>query len=125
MKQAKSAGLAWLFAVTIFLSAFLLFQVQPIIGKFILPWFGFTPGTWTTALMFFQLSLLGGYVYAHLVVSYLAWRQQAVYTSVCPNPLLPRRTHLVGYPLDSLQCLYAQSVSLPWNLSRFGKILHY
>lgn len=78
MKQARPAGLAWLFAVTIFLSAFLLFQVQPMIGKFILPWFGSTPGTWATALMFFQLSLLGGYVYAHLVVSYLRWRQQAI-----------------------------------------------
>ncbi|MFT7471348.1 MAG: hypothetical protein ACI8XU_001244 [Kiritimatiellia bacterium] len=78
VKQARPAGLAWLFAVTIFLSAFLLFQVQPMIGKFILPWFGSTPGTWTTALMFFQLSLLGGYVYAHLLVSHLGWRQQAI-----------------------------------------------
>jgi hypothetical protein len=78
VKQARPAGLAWLFAVTIYLSAFLLFQVQPMIGKFILPWFGSTPGTWATALMFFQLSLLGGYVYAHLVVSYLRWRQQAI-----------------------------------------------
>jgi len=78
LKQARPAGLVWLFAVTIFLSAFLLFQVQPMIGKFILPWFGSTPGVWTTALMFFQLCLLGGYVYAHLVVSHLGWREQAI-----------------------------------------------
>ncbi|MBT3529800.1 MAG: fused MFS/spermidine synthase [Gammaproteobacteria bacterium] len=78
MKQARPAGLAWLFSVTIFLSAFLLFQVQPMIGKFILPWFGSTPGMWTTALMFFQLSLLGGYVYAHLLVSRVGWRRQAI-----------------------------------------------
>ena len=78
LKNAQHAGLIWLFAATIFLSAFLLFQVQPMIGKFILPWFGSTPGTWTTALMFFQLSLLGGYVYAHLVVSRLSWRAQAI-----------------------------------------------
>ena len=54
-----------LYALTIFLSAFLLFQVQPLIGKHILPWFGGTPAVWTTCLLFFQLILLGGYAYAH------------------------------------------------------------
>lgn len=67
-----------LFAATIFLSAFLLFQVQPMVGKYILPWFGSTPGVWTTALLFFQLMLLAGYAYAHFVVSRLTWRRQAV-----------------------------------------------
>src|SRR5687768_8630672 len=57
-----------LFAATVFLSAFLLFQVQPLIGRFILPWFGGTPGVWTVCLLFFQLMLLAGYSYAHLVV---------------------------------------------------------
>ena len=55
------------YAITIFLSAFLLFQVQPIIGKFILPWFGGSPAVWTTCMLFFQVFLLGGYAYAHLV----------------------------------------------------------
>ena len=64
-----------LFAVTIFLSAFLLFQVQPMISKYILPWFGSTPGVWATALLFFQLTLLAGYTYAHLLVSFLHWRR--------------------------------------------------
>ncbi|HIL24942.1 MAG TPA: hypothetical protein EYG19_06035, partial [Verrucomicrobia bacterium] len=54
-----------LFAVTIFWGAFLLFLVQPLIGKYILPWFGGTPGVWTTCLLFFQCHLLGGYAYAH------------------------------------------------------------
>ncbi len=67
-----------LFAATTFLSAFLLFQVQPMVGKYILPWFGSTPGVWTTALLFFQLMLLAGYAYAHFVVSRLTWRRQAV-----------------------------------------------
>lgn len=67
-----------LLAVTVFLSAFLLFQVQPIIGKFILPWFGSTPGVWATALLFFQLMLLGGYAYAHFIASRLTWRRQAL-----------------------------------------------
>ncbi|MDI1312220.1 fused MFS/spermidine synthase [Prosthecobacter sp.] len=47
------------------LSAFLLFQVQPIISKFILPWFGGSPGVWTTCMLFFQVVLFGGYAYAH------------------------------------------------------------
>ncbi|MDP6034754.1 MAG: WD40 repeat domain-containing protein, partial [Verrucomicrobiota bacterium] len=66
----------WLFGVTIFLGAFLLFQVQPVIGKYILPWFGGTPGVWTTCLLFFQCLLLGGYAYAHWL-SQLAPRRQA------------------------------------------------
>lgn len=52
-------------ALTIFTGALLLFQVQPIIGKYILPWFGGGPGVWTTCLLFFQVLLLGGYAYAH------------------------------------------------------------
>lgn len=55
-----------LFAVTIFLSAFLLFAVQPIVGKIILPWFGGSAAVWTTCVLFFQLLLLAGYVYADL-----------------------------------------------------------
>ncbi len=51
-------------AVTIFLSAFLLFSVEPMIGKAILPWFGGAPAVWTTCLLFFQTVLLGGYFYA-------------------------------------------------------------
>ena len=67
-----------LFAATVLVSAFLLFQVQPMIGKYILPWFGATPGVWATSLLFFQLMLLGGYAYAHFVVSRLTWRRQAI-----------------------------------------------
>jgi len=53
--------------VTSFLSAFLLFQVQLIVGKYILPWFGGSAAVWTTSLLVFQVLLLGGYVYSHLV----------------------------------------------------------
>jgi hypothetical protein len=55
------------YAVTIFLSAFLLFQVQPLIAKIILPWFGGSAAVWSAAMMFFQLSLLAGYAYAHIL----------------------------------------------------------
>lgn len=64
------------FALTVFLSAFLLFLVQPVLGKYILPWFGSTPGVWTTCLLFFQTMLLGGYAYAHLIVRRLSPRWQ-------------------------------------------------
>ncbi|MBA4150654.1 MAG: hypothetical protein H0X66_21280 [Verrucomicrobia bacterium] len=55
------------YALTIFLSAFLLFLVQLIIGKRILPWFGGAPAVWTTCMLFFQLLLLAGYAYAHFL----------------------------------------------------------
>ncbi|NLC71203.1 MAG: fused MFS/spermidine synthase [Desulfuromonadaceae bacterium] len=53
------------FALTIFLSAFLLFSVQPLMGRYLLPWFGGAPAVWTACMLFFQIFLLGGYSYAH------------------------------------------------------------
>lgn len=70
-----------LFAVTIFLSAFLLFEVQPIVGKIILPWFGGSAAVWTTCILFFQLLLLAGYLYADLT-SRLAPRLQGLLHAV-------------------------------------------
>jgi hypothetical protein len=66
-----------LFASTILLSAFLLFLVQPIIAKQILPWFGGSSAVWITCMVFFQVVLLAGYTYAHLVTRHLAPRTQA------------------------------------------------
>src|ERR1044071_8225643 len=57
-----------LYAATIFLSAFLLFQAQPLIAKIILPWFGGSAAAWAAALLFFQLSLLAGYAYARALI---------------------------------------------------------
>jgi len=56
------------FAFCIFLSAFLLFQVQPIISKTLLPWFGGTPAVWSTAMFFFEILLTGGYAYANWLI---------------------------------------------------------
>ena len=67
-----------LFASTIFASAFLLFLVQPIIAKQILPWFGGSAAVWTTCLVFFQAALLAGYAYADVVVRRVAPRGQAL-----------------------------------------------
>ena len=66
------------YALTIFTGAFLLFQVQPLMGKYILPWFGGGPGVWTTCLLFFQVLLLGGYTYAHFTARVLKARTQAI-----------------------------------------------
>ncbi len=66
------------FAFTIFVSAFLLFQVQPLLGRYILPWFGGTPAVWTTCLLFFQAALFAGYAYAHLLTTYLKPRSQVL-----------------------------------------------
>jgi len=64
------------FAGATFASAFLLFQVQPLIGKFILPWFGGSPAVWTTCMLFFQVVLFLGYAYAHATCRWLSPRGQ-------------------------------------------------
>lgn len=66
-----------LFTITLILSAFLLFSVQPLFGKLVLPLLGGSPGVWNTAMVFFQAMLLGGYAYAHLSTKYLPPRMQA------------------------------------------------
>ena len=70
--------LAFHYGLTIFLSAFLLFQVQPLIGKMILPWFGGSAAIWTTCMLFFQLVLLLGYFYSHWVTRYLSPSRQSL-----------------------------------------------
>lgn len=69
------------FSATIFTSAFLLFMVQPIIAKQILPWFGGSSAVWTTCMVFFQMILLLGYWYADFVVRKLTNRTQAIFHS--------------------------------------------
>ncbi len=65
-----------LFAVTLFVSAFLLFLVQPMIGKMVLPLLGGTPAVWNTCMVFFQAALLAGYGYTHSVSTYVPVRRQ-------------------------------------------------
>ena len=68
-----------LFALTIFVSAFLLFQIQPVISKAILPWFGGAANVWNTCMLFFQAALLGGYTYAHWLQRQPAARQKQIH----------------------------------------------
>ncbi len=74
--SSGNSFLGYLLALTIFISAFLLFQVQPLISKFILPWFGGSPAVWTTAMLFFQCTLFLGYVYSHLLFCRLSLAKQ-------------------------------------------------
>src|SRR5215472_2218812 len=91
--RAKPAG--WLFGLTIFLSAFLLFLVQPILGKIVLPWFGGSAGVWAACLLYFQASLLAGYAYAHCLRRFLSPKRQMLVHivlltgSIALLPILP------------------------------------
>src|SRR5580658_9112781 len=83
-----------LFAATILLSAFLLFQVQPLIAKLILPWFGGSAAVWTSCMLFFQMALLGGYAYAHWVTGQTGRKQTTIHLvllalSFLSLPILP------------------------------------
>lgn len=77
MNQEKTRVPLWVYALTIFLSAFLLFQVQLIISKHILPWFGGSAAVWTVSLLVFQILLLGGYVYSHHISERLSPEAQS------------------------------------------------
>jgi len=84
-----------LYAATIFVSAFLLFLVQPVMAKEILPWFGGSAAVWATCLVFFQTTLLAGYAYSDLVVHRLAPRTQVrlhlalLVVSLVTLPIIP------------------------------------
>jgi len=76
------------YAATIFLSSFLLFLVQPIIAKQILPWFGGSAAVWTTCLVFFQSVLLAGYAYADVTTRLGARRQAMLHVALLAASLV-------------------------------------
>ena len=82
-RRLRATLLMLLYAATIFVSAFLLFLVQPVMAKQILPWFGGSAAVWTTCLVFFQTALLAGYAYSDLVVRRLAPRTQLKLAHAC------------------------------------------
>ncbi|MBC7366709.1 MAG: fused MFS/spermidine synthase [Undibacterium sp.] len=121
------------FALSIFTGAFLLFQVQPLIGKYILPWFGGSPGVWTTCLLFFQTLLLGGYAYAHLSSKFLKPRGQTVLhlalllLALAFLPITPAeswKSHLNGNPTLHILLLLTATIGLPYFvLSATGPLM--
>src|SRR5579871_1670292 len=111
-----------LYAATVFLSAFLLFQVQPIIAKIILPWFGGSSAVWSTCLLFFQLALLVGYLYAHLLYRKLGRRGAIVHmlllaASLAALPILPGadwKTAASANPSFRILALLTVTIGLPY-----------
>jgi hypothetical protein len=109
------------FAFTLFTSATLLFMVEPMIGKMILPLLGGTPAVWNTCMVFFQAVLLAGYAYAHFSTSLLGARKQAalhLVLLIVPFVFLPlavNRDLIAGgeNPVYSLLLLLSLSVGLP------------
>ena len=79
---SRSVSLTLLFALTMFLSAALLFFIQPLFTKMLLPRYGGSPAVWNTCLVFFQGMLLAGYAYAHLVSAGLTMRRQVALQAV-------------------------------------------
>jgi len=117
------AAVVALFSVTLFTSAGLLFAVQPMFAKFVLPLFGSTPSVWTTSLLFFQAALLAGYGYVHLVTRRLGARRQALLhllVVLAPLLVLPLAVPegfappAEGSPVAALLALLAVSVGLPF-----------
>src|SRR5882724_9265366 len=78
MPESRGAARLLLYGATIFLSAFLLFLIQPIFAKLILPWFGGSSAVWTTCLVFYQTALLAGYLYAHVLSQRISAGKQPI-----------------------------------------------
>lgn len=122
------------YASAIFLSAFLLFQVQPLLGKYILPWFGGAPAVWSTTLLFFQALLTGGYAYTDWLTQRLDAKKQALVHSALVSatllllaftaqwwraPILPAATWQprgVDTPVADILKILALAVGLPYFL---------
>lgn len=121
------------YAATIALSAFLLFLVQPIIAKQVLPWFGGSAAVWTTCMMFFQVVLLGGYAYSDFLIRRLEPLRQRVVHSVVLLASLAFLPILVGqslrpqdaeHPVGRILWLLAVTIGLPYfALSTTGPLL--
>lgn len=114
-----------LYAITIFLSSFLLFLVQPLIARLILPWFGGTAAVWTTCMLFFQCILLAGYAYAHATSAKLGPKGQAILHTIllaaaaATLPILPDpswKPEGGDEPISRILLLLTATVGLPYLL---------
>jgi hypothetical protein len=114
-----------LFGTTIFLGAFLLFLIEPLIAKLILPWFGGSAAVWATCLVFFQTALLLGYIYADATIRRLTPRRQSVLhlglllVSLLWLPIAPQifwRSHVNVDPAWRILGLLTFSIGLPFVL---------
>jgi hypothetical protein len=122
------------YAFIVFLSAFLLFQIQPMIAKYILPWFGGTPAVWSTTMLFFQALLTGGYAYAYGLIGKVGRRKQGqvhltliavalalllVAALTWTSPITPGaswKPQSVAFPVIDIFKILTVSVGLPYFL---------
>ena len=107
-----------LFLLTLFLSAFLLFCVQPMIAKMVLPLLGGSPAVWSTCMVFFQAALLAGYAYAHATTTWLGVRTQTVVQTGLL--LLPLFVLPFGIPPHAVRSLSPEANPTGWL---FGLLL--
>ena len=116
-------GLVPLFAATLFFSSLLMFALEPIVARTVLPILGGTPMVWNTCVLFFQILLLGGYAYAHGVTTWLGSRRSSaayVVLLVLPLVTLPfaigpdAQPHAGGNPVGWLLLVLAKSIGLPF-----------
>lgn len=114
-----------LFAFTVFLSAFLLFQVQPIVAKMLLPWFGGSSSVWSVCIVFFQTELLLGYAYVHWLHEKLSARRQTLVhgclllLSLATLPIVADpswKGTALAHPSWSVLAVLATSVGIPYLL---------
>jgi hypothetical protein len=122
----------WLFTGAIFLNAGLLFLVQPMFSRMVLPRLGGTSAVWNTSMLFFQTALLGGYYYAHVAPKWLGVRRQAVVhiglllLSLLTLPIAVSATWAPptgGSPVPALLALLTVSLGLPFFLLSSGSPL--
>jgi hypothetical protein len=113
----------WLFVAAIFASAFLIFSIQPMVGKRILPWFGGVPAVWTLCLAFYQFALFLGYAYAHLLIRFarpslqLGLHAVAVAAALVALPVLPSDAWApegAGEPVVRVLAILLANVALPF-----------
>jgi SAM-dependent methyltransferase len=116
-----SKSVMGVFAATVFFSAALMFLLEPVVGKSLLPWYGGTPAVWNACVLFFQLSLLVGYVYVHLLHQYAALKFQVVIQAVIIALALaslpirftpPTGENATIAPISSLLSLLSTSIGL-------------
>jgi hypothetical protein len=113
------------FALVIFISAFLIFLVQPLIAKQILPWFGGSAAVWATCLLFFQTALLAGYAYADAVTRWLSLKRQVMLHTALLGAAALTMPILVGEgwrpqgseePISRILLLLTATIGLPYFL---------
>src|ERR1043166_5506921 len=112
--STSSVNMVALFTLTLFTSALLLFWVQPMVAKLLLPLLGGTPTVWITCVLFFQATLLAGYAYAHLLTTRLAARVQ----TVVHLALMLATLFALPFGID-----YPTTHAAPWNSNPFAWLL--